>query len=373
MRSKLINWIGILLAVSLCFFIFSQVYQGALPKIVEEINNSAIGAILTAFVTVLLLQGQTASEEKRDKSVKVFEKKQDVYHDFLEKLKEIIKDGEITISAQGKNADLSSNVDELKDLLFQLGYIQMHTSEENTKKVFERVSKIIQLMNDFSSDRKDKQKFLPKFYASLSEQLFGIVSILKSDLYGIETNTIYKDRIEDLLRECDLFIDNEEFDKYEVQNYFWSELQKQLNLKGYDIKSKDFRQDINEFYARARNRHRYFGLVFPIYTTKDNETIHFNIEIENNYYYGFIKPELKKENTEITQIIKEVSENFKQTDWWYGWKFSDRYELDFWNLHSAEFERLKHPRKREQLVSDIVNEIDMYIVKFKQIAEKNNL
>lgn len=373
MNRRFIQTIGILLALSLCVFVFGQIYQGTLPKLVEEINNSAIGAILTAFVTVLLLQGQTASEERRDKSIKVFEKKQDIYHDFLEKLKEIIKDGEITISAQGKNADLSNNVDELKDLLFQLGYIQMHTSEENTNKVFERVSKIIQLMNDFSSDGKDKQKNLTKFYASLSEQLFGIVSILKNDLYGIETNTIHKDKIEDLLRGCDLFIDNEEFDKYEVQNYFWNELQKQLKLKGYEIEMQDFKQNVNEFYAKERNRNRYYGFQFPIYTTQQNEVIQFRIEVENNYYYGFVKSEPKYENLQIIEVIQQVSENFKQTDWWYGWKFSDRHDLDFWKLHSAEFERLKHPRKREQLVTDIANEIDMYITKFKQTAKQNNL
>ncbi|MFV0140912.1 hypothetical protein OBK16_13655 [Empedobacter falsenii] len=367
-------WLYGIIAFTILFIASAIIFRVSNIEILpSQFYGALIGVVITAIITVFLLQGQTANEEKRERSIKVFEKKQDVYHEFLDNLKEIIKDGEITISAQGKNADLSSNVDELKDLLFQLGYIQMHTSEENTNKVFERVSKIIQLMNDFSSDGKDKQKFLPKFYASLSEQLFGIVSILKSDLYGIETNTIHKDRIEDLLRECDLFIDNDEFDKYEVQNYFWSELQKQLKHKGYDIEEKDFRQDVNEFYARARNRHRYYGIIFSIYNTKENEKINFRIEIENNFYYGFVKPELKVDKPEISEIIQQVSENFRQTDWWYGWKFPDRHDLDFWNLHSAEFERLKHPRKREQLVADIVNEIDMYIEKFKQIAEKNNL
>lgn len=367
-------WLYGIIAFTILFIASAIIFRVLNVEILpSQFYGALIGVVITAIITVFLLHGQTANEEKREQNIKIFEKKQDVYHEFLDNLKEIIKDGEITISAQGKNADLSSNVDELKDLLFQLGYIQMHTSEENTNQVFERVSKIIQLMNDFNSDGKDKQKFLPKFYASLSEQLFGIVSILKSDLYKIETNTIPKNRIEDLLRECDLFIDNEEFDKYEVQNYFWNELQKQLKYKGYDIEEKDFRQDVNEFYARARNRHRWYGFKFPIYTTKENEIIHFSIQVENNYYYGFVKPKVKTDNPEIVQIIQQVSSNFAQTDWWYGWKFSDRYDLDFWKLNSSEFERLKHPRKREQLLSDIANEIDMYIVKFKQIAKQNNL
>ena len=62
---------------------------------------------------MFLLQGQSDSEEKKDRSIKIFEKKQDIYHDFLENLKEIIKDGEIIISAKGEAKD------ELKELLFQ--------------------------------------------------------------------------------------------------------------------------------------------------------------------------------------------------------------------------------------------------------------
>lgn len=74
MSKKLLILLATLFAVSFSLFVFAQVYQGELPKLAEEINNSAIGAILTAIVTVFLLQGQTASEENRDRNLKVFEK-----------------------------------------------------------------------------------------------------------------------------------------------------------------------------------------------------------------------------------------------------------------------------------------------------------
>lgn len=373
MKNNLLKWIGILLIISFCFLIFSNVYKGALPKIVEEINNSAIGAILTAFVTVLLLQGQTASEERRDKSVKVFEKKQDVFHGFLEELKKIINDGQIKLASYGTNADLSDNVDELKDLLFQLGYIQMHTSAENTNLVFKKVAKIIQIMNDFSSEGNRKQEALPDFYASLSEELFGVVSILKNDLYGVTSEPIPRENIVSILKECDLFINEAEFDQYEVQNYFWRQLQNQLIEKGYNLKYVDLSSDVNEFYARARNRHRFYGLKFPVYTTSNGSEIIFSMEIENAYYYGFPKNELNDNQTEIIAVTKEVSPAFKDNQFWYAWKYSDRYNLDFWNLNSPEFERLKHPRKREQLIKELVDEIDAHISKFKAIAQSKNL
>lgn len=340
----------------------------------SQFYGALIGVVITAIITVLLLNGQTANQEQKERSIKVFEKKQDVYHEFLDNLKEIIKDGEITISAQGKNADLSSNVDELKDLLFQLGYIQMHTSEENTNKVFERVSKIIQLMNDFSSDGNDKQKILPKYYASLSEQLFGIISILKSDLYGIETNTIHKDKIEDLLRECDLFIDTDEFNKYDIQKYFLDELQNQLISKGYKIEKKDFTQDITQFYAKARGRHRWYGFSFEIYSYPNSaEKVFFEIGIENNYYFGFRN---KTDNPDFKIELKEqLQRSLLGFTFNNNWIFthSKKYVLDFWKLNSQEFERLKNPRKREQLIKDIADEMDMHIQKFIQTAQQNNL
>ena len=98
MSRKILIALGALLVISLSLFVFNLIYQNELPKIVENINNSAIGAIFTAIITVFLLQGQTATEEERDKNLSVFEKKQEVFHNFLEKLKEIVQDGKITIS-----------------------------------------------------------------------------------------------------------------------------------------------------------------------------------------------------------------------------------------------------------------------------------
>lgn len=367
-------WLYGIIAFSFIFIASSVLFRVFDVEVLpSQFFGALIGVVITAIITVFLLQGQTANEEQRERSIKVFEKKQDVYHDFLEKLKEIIRDGEITIAAQGKNANLDQNVDELKDLLFQLGYIQMHTSEENTNKVFERVAKIIQLMNDFSSEGKDKQKFLPEFYASLSEELFGIVSILKSDLYGIETNSIGREKILDLLRECDLFIDSDEFNKYDVQQYFLEELQNQLIAKGYKIVKKDFTQDISQYYAKARNRHRWYGFSCEIYSYPNStEKVFFEFGIENSYYFGFRN---KSKNLDFQLELKELLQSsligFHFNKNWI-FTFPQKNGLDFWKLNSPSFERLKNPRKREGLITDIVNEMDSNVRIFIQNAEKMN-
>jgi len=367
-------WLYGIIAFTFIFIASSVIFRVFEVEILpSQFFGALIGVVITAIITVFLLQGQTANEEQRERSIKVFEKKQDVYHEFLEKLKEIIKDGQITIAAQGKNTNLDKNVDELKDLLFQLGYIQMHTSEENTNKVFERVAKIIQLMNDFSSEGNDKQKILPEFYASLSEELFGIVSILKSDLYGIETNSIGREKILDLLRECDLFIDTEEFNKYDIQKYFLDELQNQLIVKGYKIAKKDFTQDISEYYAKARNRHRWYGFSFEIYSyPNSSEKVYLEFGIENSYYYGFRN---KSENADFNPELRDSLQNsligFHFNKNWIH-TYSKKNDLDFWKLNSPSFERLKNPRKREGLITDIVQEIDSNVKSFVQNAEKLN-
>ncbi len=346
--------------------------SGDLPV---QIAGALLEAVVTALITYFLLTGQTTQEEIKERQVKVFEKKQEVYHSFLEELKKIIQDGEIKIIGKDKDANLDKSIDELKDLIFQLGYLQMHTSEKTINGVLESVAKIIQLMNDFNSTPEaEKQKELPNYYSSLSESLFNVVKILKEDLYGIESKTIAKEKMSSILKECDLFVETEGFDKYEIQKYFWEEIQNQLKIKGYELEQKDFTQDISEYYARARNRHRYYGFGFPVYTSnKSNRKVLFYIELENSYYYGFAYEDKPNSDVEISSLISEISSSFSSNDGWAGWKWSDRFNLDFWNLNSSGFESLKNPRRRETYIKGIVDEMDMYIKKFQQITKDRSL
>lgn len=357
----------IFIASSIIFKIFD--FEG-LPS---QFFGALIGVVITAIITVFLLQGQTANEEERDKSVKVFEKKQEIYHTFLEELKKIIQDGEITIVSKGKDSKLDKSVDELKDLIFQLGYLQMHTSEKTITAVLEGVAKIIQLMNDFDSTQEaDKQKALPNYYSSLSEELFSIVATLKADLYKEKCQPINKDQMNAILKECDLFVETKDFDKYEVQKYFWDALQQKFKDRGYPIEYKDYTHDINEYYARARNRHRYYKLNFNIYSS-ETRNINFTVEIDNRFYFGFHRGEYKK-NDELIKECVDATKAFTSTDWWYGYRLpSEKYDLDFWNLKSKGFEEIKNPRKQDAFIEGLVNEMEIYIKKFVAIAKEKNL
>jgi hypothetical protein len=360
--------------VGICFVLFfvvtilSRLFQvGDLPV---QITGALLGAVVTALMTYFLLAGQTAQEEIKERQVRVFEKKQDVYHGFLEELKKIIQDGEIKI-------DTGNSVDELKDLIFQFGYLEMHTSEETINEVLKRVAHLIQLMNDYNSvSEQNKQGELAKYYAALSNEIFEIIATLKKDLYGKEFHAIPPDRIADILKGCALFVDTDGFDRYEIQTYFWNTLAQKLREKGYKVPELDFTQNIQAYYAKARNRHRWFGFEFEVcHSERLGEKILFRTEIDNHFYYGFC-PEMRPiENRDpvFAEVVGKCSPLFQQNSpHWFGWKSSELYDLDFWKLDSGNFEQLKNPRKREAFMENLANEMDAFIQSFVKLAKEAN-
>lgn len=359
--------IFIITAILIALTCFIAVYLGLFTQkdLWYETFAAILGVIITAIITVLLLKGQTENEEKLEKSVKIFEHKQEVYHAFIDKIYEIVKDGEITIN---------DTTDELKELIFQLGYMQMHASSETMDKVLEHLSALIQQMNDFYSlPETEKQKEMAGFYARFSHELFNTIAAIKKDLYGEECRPIAEDKMNAILQDCGFFVETKEFSPHELQCYFWSRLQKVLSSKGYEVEYKDLTQDVNEYYARARNRHRYFGVDFPIYTTAGSQKVLFRIEVENSILYGFRHVANQEEDDIVCSIVSQVSNNFTKTQWFSGWKWVDRYNVDFWKLDSSGIKKLQDPRMRDKFIDELVNEMDMYIQKFISIAKEKGL
>lgn len=179
----IITVLGVLFVISLALMAFNHIYQGALPKIVEEINNASIGAIVTAIITVLLLSQQSESEEVKEKNSKIFEKKLEIYEAFLMELENLIQDD--TISTQIKSTD---SKDEIKTLIFQLARIKMHTKPNNISKVFTDVSEIVAILKE----RSDKENS-PLDYNKLTERLFCIVDTFQHELYEKKLGTDKED------------------------------------------------------------------------------------------------------------------------------------------------------------------------------------
>ena len=159
----------LVLGASIIFQIFN------VDTLLNRLYGSIIGVVLTAIVTVFLLQGQTQSQEKREKSVKVFEKKQLVYHDFLVHLDRILQDGKLAIPERG-----SDEPNELIELILQLGYIKLHAQEAHTRAITEQVTKILGILRQEQMQGVDSER---TFYKSLAEEIFLLVTIMRRDLY----------------------------------------------------------------------------------------------------------------------------------------------------------------------------------------------
>jgi hypothetical protein len=161
----------------------------AIEILPSQFYGALIGVTITAIITVLLLRGQTANEEECEKSVKVFEKKQEIYHIFLERLQLIIQDGEITIGRAKGDGSIDRSVDELKDLIFQLGYLQLHSSTSTVNAVLAGIAEIVQLTNDYNASIiSGHESAMSTYYASLSSSVSDIVSVLRNDLYKESTS-----------------------------------------------------------------------------------------------------------------------------------------------------------------------------------------
>lgn len=361
---KLSVWIIGVIVFS-AFFIFSAIIFQifAIDVLPSQFYGALIGVVITAIITVLLLKGQTDNAEKLEKNVKIFEHKQEVYHAFMDKLHEIVKDGEITIN---------KDKDELKELIFQLGYMQMHASKDTMEHVLNSLSNIIQEMNDFYSLKDiEKQEHLANFYADFSHELFAMVAVLKNDLYGEKCEPVEKEKMNSVLQDCGLYVQTDEINPKEIQCYFWQTLQNLLIEKGYTIPLKDFTADVNEYYARARNRHRYFGVQIPVYTTKENEQVFFSINIENFIHYGFKHLKNSESDTALCNIIAEQLPNFKPTIYWTGFKYD--FALDFWKRNTEGIKKLQNQSTRGSFMKDFVKEIDIYIQQVVTAAKQKNL
>lgn len=159
---KIKNYIfyGIIVAFVVLFLASAIIFKVYNIEILpSQFYGALIGVFITAIVTAFLLRGQTEGDEKREKSVKVFEEKLKIYKDFLSKLQEIVKNGEISD-------------DNVKELIFQISYIAMHTSSG-------RVNKILTLLKTTIAEIDTNEKG----YKNFANSILNIMLELQEALY----------------------------------------------------------------------------------------------------------------------------------------------------------------------------------------------
>jgi len=346
----------------------------ALSSGIVAIISAVTGVLLTVLVTKSLLDKQSENEKDRNKDAKVFEEQLKIYKEFLSKLNEVTKAEKIS-------------GDHVKDLIFQISYVAMHTSSDRVNAILQPLSKVVQAVEEkFDSEEKCYE------FATLIQ---SIVLELQKELYQQKKGTKEIDAklIASLItninnatgEEVASLPETDGFDKIEMQTYFWKELTKQLKIidstyEDLNYSEEKRKEDVIEYYARARKRLRYFGLGFEVYTAKSGRKVGFHVEIENEYYYGFAWEEEPFSDEKLSQIVKQVSPKYNANAYWAGWRWPDysteekRHDLDFWKLtQHTGMKRLIDKSTRDELIKEIAQEMHEQITKFKEIAKRENL
>ena len=170
-KNKLLIALAIFLAISLSLFVFSIIYEGEMPKLVENINNSAIGAIFTAIITVFLLLGQTETEEDKERNVKVFEKKSELFNNFIEELWKVWEDRNITLEELSHLLKLVS-----KDII-------PYTKPESAKSILNSLNAIASEVNtqENTINKKHIQTHIYAIINTLSDEI-GLGGAIHQDI-----------------------------------------------------------------------------------------------------------------------------------------------------------------------------------------------
>lgn len=182
MRKKLYIILGILFTISISIFVFNSIYQNAVPKIIEEINNSSIGAILTAIITVLLLSQQSSSEEVKERNVRVFEEKTMRFNIFINKLWDIWEDRIVSLEEINELIKIVS-----KDII-------LYTKPETVDEILLHLIDIAKLANPDKTDNKNV-----KTTEIIQRNIFNIINELAMEIgLGGELNDGVRTKLNEL-------------------------------------------------------------------------------------------------------------------------------------------------------------------------------
>ncbi|MHC5362067.1 hypothetical protein [Myroides sp. LJL110] len=193
---KNINWARVGIVVCTIVFLITavtfEIFElGSLPA---QFFGTLLGVVITAIITVLLLQGQTKSELDRERNLRVFIKKQKVFFQFLTQLNILLQKENLPLHlSQDKSMD--REVINLQDLLFEIGFLQMHTSDATYNQILDLVGNLLSESKKLKQVPQRTQSDLEAYYDNISVDFFHIVSLLKSELYAQAPTQVDKEKL----------------------------------------------------------------------------------------------------------------------------------------------------------------------------------
>ncbi len=170
-----------------------------LSSLPGQFFGTLLGVVITSIITVLLLHGQTKNEESRERHIMVFEKKQEVFFTFLTQMNTILQKEKLTLHLSPSKT-LEKEVNSLQDLLFEFGYLQMHTSSDTFDKVLICVGNLMAENKKMKTIENKSEQDFENYYRTLSTDFFEIVSLLKMELYSEAPDRINKKHLDRIIK-----------------------------------------------------------------------------------------------------------------------------------------------------------------------------
>lgn len=191
MKKNIVSWCIILTVVILLSLVIVYAEKFSLPsnKVADgvvAIISAFVGILITIAVTAILLSTQSEMDSLTDRNVKQFEKKQETYYVFLEKLGETVR--LLTERCLRGNDANYGNITSLEEVIFQFGYLRIHMDDVTFLKVISNTSEMIGVLHRLNLDILYKQKIVGEetsLPSSISCQLFGLISKISNHLFVI--------------------------------------------------------------------------------------------------------------------------------------------------------------------------------------------
>ena len=220
--------VGCMVFVMICAIIVFT-YQDFPARLMAAI----LGVVITATITVVLLDGQSKKEQTAKRNSKVFEEKLKIYQNFLSTLYDVVKDRKLT-------------EEEKLQLEYKTSLVAMHCKPANLDSVSAAVRNVISSV--CPSDEAKKQKSQGNI--PLLESLLGVVEALKIDLYDVDVkkdgnmddNDLDKMLFSSAIKTNTInhfqkaYVDPEEKED-EESNDTWSQAVKKWQSQGWEVKA----------------------------------------------------------------------------------------------------------------------------------------
>ena len=165
----------ILVVVALVIFCIISTFFGIVPLDTLPINffGAALGALIGALITFILLKGQKDFEENKDKNIKILERKMEIFQDYIKDVWEVWADQKITLK---EFQNLTSKY--YQNLMIYLKNKDKTNQETRLEKIGNYLSEMGKCI--------DK----PENIDTLREQIVGIINELSEELeLGGKVNT----------------------------------------------------------------------------------------------------------------------------------------------------------------------------------------